>query len=385
MKKILALVLAAMTMASLFTGCISGQQEEVPPEPTPTPRIYSPNPYTGYQVDPSYYGKRATAIMVNNISACRPQRGLSEASILYESKVEGGITRFMAVYEDYENIPMVGPVRSGRDQFLRWAMPMRALYAHIGRSEITQTYINSFDYNGLDIDGANKVFTYRIDRPGKAVEHTAYTDAEALGKAIEKYEIDMSHTYTSPFMLFVDYDNNGGKRELVGDPADTINIVHSETYRTYFDYDETTGKYMMSQYNGSKRVKEDTIDENTNTQVGFNNVFVAFAEITKYPYPGGNPKGDPNYQNVNMEYGGVGYYFSNGKVEKIRWFKGGAPDFLRFTDWDENPLEVNCGTSYIGFVSLDEHDRFEYFAPEVEVVEDTIDNSQEATGEVEFE
>lgn len=386
MKKFLAIMLAALMMASTLTGCISAPGEKEVIEPTPTPRVYTPNPFTGYKVSEDYEGgKRAVAIMINNISACRPQRGISEASILFESKVEGGITRFMGVFEDYENLPVVGPVRSGRDQFLRWAMPMQALYAHIGRSGITQTYIDTNNYNDLDIDGQHRVFTYRMNRPGKAVEHTAYTDAEALMKAIEKYEYDMNKNYTSPLFNFVDYDENGGVRELDGESATTISVVHSEVYRTYFDYDRTTMKYMMSRYNGSLKTREKTIDENNGEQIGFENVFIAFADIYKYYYPGGGAY-DPNYQCVDMDNGGIGYYFSNGRVEKIRWFKGAATEALRFTDMDENPLQVNCGKSYIGFVDLDEYERFEYAGIAEEIEEEEIDTSAAGNeSESEFE
>ena len=148
---------------------------------------------------------------------------------------------------------------------------------------------------------------------------------------------------------------------------------------------------MMSQYSGTLKARHETIDENNGEQVGFENVLIAFADIYTYPYPGGNldsngnDKGDPNYQCVDMEYGGIGYYFTNGRVEKIRWFKGGAPDLLKFTDWDENPLEISCGKSYIGFVDLDEYERFAYAAAEEEIVEETIDsNVSETEAETDF-
>ena len=391
MKKLLSVFLATLMIASVFTGCVpapDGNDNTNPEivEPTPTPVPYTPNPWTGYKrADDFDTDMRATAIMINNISSARPQRGLSQANILFESKVEGGITRFMAIFEDYTKLDGdVGPVRSGRDQFLQWAMPFEALYCHIGRSEITQTYIDSFGYNYLDIDGQKRVFTYRRNRPGYATEHTAYTNAELLQTAIDKYEYNMERSYNSPIFNFVDYNDNGGTRELSGQLVTDISIVHSETYRTYFTYDEETGLYMMSQYNGSKRVREATVDENNGQQLGFENVFVAFADISKYPYPGGGAY-DPNYQKVDLSYGAIGYYFSNGRVETIRWFKGGAPDVLRFTDMDENPLIVNCGKSYIGFVDYDEAERFEFVGPEEEIVEETIDASQESSTEVEFE
>ena len=123
------------------------------------------------------------------------------------------------------------------------------------------------------------------------------------------------------------------------------------------------------------------LDENNGVQLGFENVFIAFADIYTYPYPGGNldangnDKGDPNYQCVDMDFGGIGYYFTNGKVEQIRWFKGAPTEALRFTDMDENPLEISCGKSYIGFVDLDEYERFAYAAAEEEIVEEEIDTT----------
>lgn len=66
--------------------------------------------------------------MVNNISntsyqQARPQNGLSEADVLIEIKVEGGITRFCALFTDYRDLPEICPVRSARDQFFQLILP----------------------------------------------------------------------------------------------------------------------------------------------------------------------------------------------------------------------------------------------------------------------
>ena len=388
MKKLLSVFLAALMIASVFTGCVpapEGNDTQEPEIVEPTPPPYTPNPWTGYERAADFNtDMRATAVMVNNISAARPQRGLSQANVLYESKVEGGITRFMAIFEDYTKLEGdVGPVRSGRDQFLQWAMPYYALYCHVGRSEITQTYINTFDYNQYDVDGANKPFIYRRNRPGKAYEHTAYTNAELLQEVIDKNEINMNKFYNEPIFDFVDYDLvPGGERELVGEPATEVSIVHSEAYRTYFTYDEASGKYLMSQYNGSKGIVEDTIDENNGVQLSFENVMVLFSDISTYPYPGGNPKGDPNYQNLFLDWGYKGYYFANGTMERIEWGKGGPPDPLYFTDRDGNPIEINCGKTYIAFVDDDEKERFQWAAPGQEIEEEEVDMSQVVEEEI---
>ncbi|HXW36000.1 MAG TPA: DUF3048 domain-containing protein [Acidimicrobiales bacterium] len=55
----------------------------------------------------------ALAIKVDNYPDARPQSGLDQADIVFEEPVEGGITRFVAVFQCQE-ASLVGPVRSAR-------------------------------------------------------------------------------------------------------------------------------------------------------------------------------------------------------------------------------------------------------------------------------
>lgn len=398
MKKFFSAFLCLTCLALVLSSCVKGSDNQTSgyDGQNNTPEIvepaYTPEFFTGYEkTDKS--NPRAVAVMVNNITAARPQRGLSQADILVESKVEGGITRFMAVYSDYENVTGdIGPVRSGRDQFLQLAMPWHALYIHVGRSGVTQTMIDTYEYNDSDADGYVKNLTYRDQNrinQGYATEHTAFTTADLLNSLFTKYDYETTYKYGSPCFDFVHYDENNGIRQLTGDSATSVSITHSQSYATYFDYNESTGKYDMSQWNSRAKSVQQTKDENDGTQLSFENVFVLFADIEPYPYPGGNldangnDKGDPDYQKVDYSYGGIGYYFSNGNVEKIRWFKGGPTDMLKFTDMDENSLKVNCGTSYIGIVDLDEYEKFEY-AGNGGSVDQTVeggDSSEEEIGD----
>ncbi len=400
-KRLLTVLVCLLVCVTMLCGCtkageetpviedISSEmtepesvQEEPEAEPEPEPDPYLPCYLTGLAQGEDYNpNRRIVAMMVNNIAACRPQRGLSEASILFESKVEGGITRFMALFEDYTKLTGdLGPVRSGRDQFLRLAIPYDALYCHIGRSGITQTYIEQNEYENRDLNGDTYNFIYRDQTrlaQGYALEHTAYTNAELLQQAFEQYGYNDEYSYTGTCYDFVDY-REGGVRELTDEAVTSISITHSQSYRTYFDYDETTGKLMMSQYSSAIGGRHQTVDENTGEQLGFDNVLVLFADITTYPYPGGNldkngnDKGDPNYQCVDFDYGGLGFYFSKGKMEPIRWFKGATTSMLRFTDMDENTLLLNCGNSYVGIVDLDEYYNFSYAGPDQTIAEEEV-------------
>lgn len=370
MKRFLSLLLAASLALSLVAcggSSSSAPEPTATPEPTPVPTpVYDPNPLTGEEKSADFKDERITAIMINNIAVCRPQRGLNTAKVLVESKVEGGITRFMGLFEDYSNLPDVGPVRSGRDQFLRLIVPYQALYVHIGRSEVTQTYINQSDYTDLDVDGNTYNLIYRDQgrlSQGYALEHTAYTNGEYLSAVVDKKGVDMYRKMTSPIFDFVNY--NEPVRVLEGESALSVGITHSQSYRTYFDYDVMSNKYLMSQYSAARGVTP-TVDENDGVQVAFDNLIVMFADIEAYPYPGGNidpktglDKGDPDYQKVDYEFGGYGFYVNGGTIEQIRWFKGATNQVLRFTDMSgDNALKINTGRTYLGIVDLDEYDNF---------------------------
>ena len=58
-------------------------------------------------------GRSSVAVKIENTPEARPQSGLDVADIVYEEQVEGGITRFWAVFNS--NVPEnIGPIRSVR-------------------------------------------------------------------------------------------------------------------------------------------------------------------------------------------------------------------------------------------------------------------------------
>jgi Protein of unknown function (DUF3048) N-terminal domain/Protein of unknown function (DUF3048) C-terminal domain len=92
----------------------------LPPKPTPTPTAtpHHPtqllDPFTG---EPVKKLGRVLAVKIDNIVTARPQTGLQSADLMYVIPVEGGLTRFMAVFSSHIP-PVVGPVRSARQSDL---------------------------------------------------------------------------------------------------------------------------------------------------------------------------------------------------------------------------------------------------------------------------
>jgi hypothetical protein len=86
------------------------------PQPAPTRRVSTQlySPFTG---EPVRALEPVLAVKIDNIVDARPQTGLQSADIVYVLPVEGGLTRFLAVFSSHIP-PVVGPVRSAREDDL---------------------------------------------------------------------------------------------------------------------------------------------------------------------------------------------------------------------------------------------------------------------------
>lgn len=362
MKKFISMALVALVALSMLTACSKGGSDATPtPEPTPTPKIYFQNPLTGLEKDFNYPdGKRPIAVMVNNImdggrQMAWPHRGLSKADVIYEMETEGGITRMIALFSDYKNLPVVGPVRSARDQFVQMMFPSSCLYVHVGGSTYAKEMLSKYKYSDKDLDGDHKNITYRDQGrlATKEPEHTAFTNGELISKAVEKYALDDSQDNISLLFDWVKYDEP--KRELNGTAASNIKWKFSTSYSAEVKYDSAKNTYTKDQTYLANGFTKTIVDENNNMQpVEYDNVFVLWTQIDRYPDTN-KPNGQSILSRVDLAWGGVGYYFNGGKVEKVRWLKGKPEKPLRIVDMEGNEIDVkiNPGKSYIAMVDLD--------------------------------
>ena len=310
---------------------------------------------------------RPVAVMVNNIANsqrqnARPQRGIGSADLLIEAKVEGGITRLCAVFSDADSIPEVGPIRSGRDQFLQLLMPHQALYYHDGESIFCTQFINVYDYSGLNIGGKSYFNTpvhphvAHRDNRGRnvAYEHTEFTSGKEIKQAAGNAGIGLTYANETPFFHFADY-RTAASNDLPGAPAaKTISITHSESYRTRLTYNSWGRSYKLEMYNRSKKTYENTVDELTGKQLTFDNVVVCFADIAAYA-------GDSHdVQSVNYVAGGQAYLFTRGGVQVGRWEKPHPTHPLKLYTETGEEMTLNRGKTYLALVDNDEWSNFSY-------------------------
>jgi hypothetical protein len=100
--------------------------------PSPTLELVAA-PLTGRLVTREDAIRRPIAVMIDDHVGARPQSGFNAASVVWQAPAEGGIPRYMLVFQD--QLPTrVGPVRSSREYYIEWAAEWNAMYVHAGGS-----------------------------------------------------------------------------------------------------------------------------------------------------------------------------------------------------------------------------------------------------------
>lgn len=326
-KKLSAMLLAALMLSLSACG------QELKPESVPAgtadeapAAVTHTNPLTGTDgLSAEAAGSRPVAIMINNMKTAQSvQSGLPDADIIYETEVEGGITRLMAVFQDVSAVSLIGTVRSARYPYIDLADGHNAIYVHEGQDP---TYAAAHLKDIDDISLENAKLGKRISN-GLAKEHTLYTEGATLWNGIKsKFKTENKDSGT-----WVDFADEGEEVTLSAGTAQSVSVPFSTSYTTGFTFDPATKLYTRLS-NGSV-----CHEYKTNKTIEIKNVFVLLTSITTYP--------DGKHRKVALE-SGDGYYITNGTYTFIKWSKGAAGNSFTFTDTEGKPLTVSAGKSYV--------------------------------------
>lgn len=301
--------------------------------------VTNQNLLTGLQdLSDEAVGKRPVAVMVNNVAKALPQYGIAQADVIFEMVVEGDQTRFMAMYGDYTKVPKVCSVRSCRKYFPIFSEGFDAVYVNWGMAPEIRDYVASLgltQYEGLNNTGG--LFARDVERQnaGYSLEHTGYFDGTRLAETMASRgdRTELAENKKGTAFLF------NGVDEQVKPSGEACTYVHINfgAMTGTFNYDESTNTY-FKQLNG-----KDQIDGVTGTQLEFTNLFILETDI------GMDDNGFHKYFDWAGSEDSIGYYVSNGAVQKIHWLKedGEIKGYLKFYTEDGEELSINRGKSYI--------------------------------------
>ncbi len=317
--------------AAVPTPAAAEPVKEPEPEPEPEPQPEFTNPLTGEGVWEDISSHRPYAIMLNNLTKALPQCSQSNADLIFEMQVEGGITRMIALYQDITSCGAIGSVRSSRPYYLDVVTAFDAIYIHAGGSEQAYSDIRTRGITNIDgVRGSGTIFYRDSARKASAgYEHSMFTSEELISKYVPDMNIRHDHKegYQETLKFTAEPDMKGAVS------ASAVTVVMNPTKSTKFAYDEESGRYLVSEYG------KEYIDGNTGEQVSVKNVLVLYV---KYSNIAGDDKGRLR---ADMS-GGKAVYIANGRmIEGCSWSRTDSGFVL--TKADGSPLELAVGNSYV--------------------------------------
>ena len=270
---------------------------------------------------------RPYAFMINNIEYANPQSGTSQASILYEAVVEGGITRMMGIFEDFD-AERIGSARSARHYFVSFADEYDAIFVHFGQTKYALAKIAELDVDNLSgLEAVGSTVFYR-DKGIKA-PHNAFGSYKGImaGTKQKKYRTERRDDING----FSFYEKN---KKIDGDSVKKVTLGFSSYTSPYFVYNKKDALFYRYQF-GDKH-----IDKATGKQLAFKNIIIQLVKEWDIDRNG--------YQTMDIENTkGEGYYLTNGRCTKITWEKNEKEKKRTYYDMDGKPLKLNVGKTYI--------------------------------------
>lgn len=274
-----------------------------------------------------------TCIMIENSPDARPQSGLKDAGVVYEAIAEGGITRFMAIYQETKP-QFIGPVRSVRLYYAQWAKPYNCSIAHAGGASDALALIRNGANGYRDIDEFYNSSSY-WRQSGRYAPHNLYTSFERLDA------LNKSKGYNvSEFEGFARIDADSTPA-IPDDVVSKVTIkMSSNLYNPVYTYDAATNTYKRAHQSGGTH--NDRAQNGTLTQYS-PNVVVA---IKVAPVA----RSGSEYANYTTTGSGTAYIFQNGTVVEGKWTRASVDSELTFTDANGNAVLLNRGQVWISAV-----------------------------------
>lgn len=338
-KELLLTGLVVVVVVGVATALLTGHSSAptAPKAKAKTHAAVAPKPktvpsnLTGLPVDPAVNTNRpVTAVMIENSLDARPQSGLSQAGVVFEAIAEGGVTRFMALFQD--NTPdNVGPIRSARPYYVGWAKGFDAGYAHVGGSPDALADIRNWGVRDLD-QFANGGSYHRIS--SRAAPHNVYTGIPTLNQ-LETAKGYTSSTYT------------GFVRKPTDTPSKHVTVNHismhlsGSLYDPSYVYNAKSNSYDRSE-NGAPQV-----DANSNQQLSPKVVIAIVVPLGQ----GALDASGAYYSDYQYLGSGTAYIFQDGISITASWSKASNESQISFTDSTGQPVHLNPGQTWISAVS----------------------------------
>jgi len=342
-RSILAVLLVALTVAAcggeaattttvpvtslpeVSTSTTASTTTAAPPSSTTTTTTLPPSPLNGMGVaDRATLDRRVVAIKIDNHPDARPQSGIEQADAVYELLVEGGLTRFIALFQSSDT-EYLGPVRSGRPTDPTLVKFLGAPLQISGAQPWVVRLINGL---GVKLLGDNGNTTFRIS--SRSSPHNLYGSTILM-----REEADRRGYPDDPPPAMFDF----------GDPT------LSTTPATDITLDWSNAPVVRWEWNGSEYVRFNAATphnwvtkDGEESQIAIDTLVVLEARRYTASSSDGSGSSVPAEETVGE---GTAYVFYNGVVVAGQWQRDSIDERFELSLPDGTPIVVPAGRIWI--------------------------------------
>lgn len=307
------------------------QSPEVSPSPTPAPTpVMAVAPLDGLLVTPAKAKLHPIAVMVDDLSPARPQSGFSSASVVWQAPAEGGIPRYMMVFQ--ENTPPgdVGPVRSARYYFIAWAAEWHAAYVHAGGSPQALSTLRTKGKGQLVYD-ANQFYNGAYFRrvTTRFPPHNLYT----TGKQLRQLATKVKATAAPAHAVWRFAPDAPLDQRPVGGTIET----DYQANRIIYKYDRATNTYKRYVSGGIRQV-----DPATKQPVAPKNVVIMLMKFAPL-----NDGSTHHRLEATVVGSGTAWIATNGHTIKGKWRKKSLTAPTLFYDAAGHLVTLTAGQTFV--------------------------------------
>lgn len=335
---------AAVLLA--FAACSAPEAPEAPPPVTVTPEVAENRstppppeaapivwPLTG-EVTEAVKKRPALSVKVENTAAARPQAGLEDADIVWETVVEFSVPRFIAVFHS-KSPDLIGPIRSVRPMDSTIIAPLRGVLAASGGQGGILRMVRNKGSQLLTHDGGNGGF-YR--QSGRRAPHNVFSSAEDLWAQADK------KLKAPPQQFAYAEDAAGATASSAGEKASSV-ALRMGAGRPSWEWDADSSTWLRSE--GSSPAVSAAGER-------LSAVNVVVLEVQAFD-SGFNAQGGAMVPDLRLENEkGKALVAQGGKVIKVKWRKGDTESPIELVDGDGEPVLLAPGNTWVELMPSNE-------------------------------
>jgi len=317
----------------LLIGALAACSAEAAPAPKPTP-VYTSTlaapeatglaPLTGEVVPLGSLATSSLAAKIDNHLAARPQVGLERSDIVFEELVEGGLTRYVAVWQS--DVPdEIGPVRSIRPMDPDIVSAFGGIIAYSGGQQrfvalMQQTNV----YNAIH-GQASTVDTFYRTKTKKSPHNVLVLASTIVGQHPEIPAPQQQFAFAA--------DVASATATKDGAPTSLVNLRFSNATAPSWTWDATNGNYLRAQLGVAD------MDSN-GAQLTAANVIALRVGVTV----------SQNVPKTELIGSGEAWISSGGSTIHATWSKDAATSAIRLVDDQGVTVRLAPGNSWIELI-----------------------------------